>query len=99
MGLVFAVAAVYMSSLTARQASPVHHASAQRALAWALLNARSVDELVGLVQQSLGEHLAAVYVDGKLKSGEEGLGELAVCYAGVYFERGVPHVVKVCATP
>ncbi|MCS7104018.1 MAG: hypothetical protein NZ954_00445 [Thermofilaceae archaeon] len=99
LGLVFAVATVYMASLTARQISPVHHGTAQRALAWALLNARNVDELVQLIQQGLGEHLAALYVDGQLKSGGEGLSELSVCYAAVFFELETPHVVKICITP
>ncbi|MEM1930411.1 MAG: hypothetical protein QXH81_10605 [Thermofilaceae archaeon] len=98
-GLVFAVAAVYMVSLTAHQAAPVHHASAQRALAWALLNARDTDELTNLIQQALGEHAAAIYVDGELKAGKEGAGGTAICYAMVFFEPAGYRVVRVCATP
>jgi len=98
-GLVFAVAAVYMVSLTAQQAAPVHHASAQRALAWALLNARDTDELTNLVQQALGEHAAAIYVDGQLKAGREGVGGSAICYAAVFFEPAGYRVVRVCASP
>ncbi|MEM4670153.1 MAG: hypothetical protein QW650_06510 [Thermofilum sp.] len=98
-GLVFAVAAAHIVSLTAHQVAPVHHASAQRALAWALLNARDADELAKLVQQALGEHVAAVYVDGQLKAGREGLSGSAICYAAVFFEPAGYRVVRVCASP
>lgn len=99
LGLVFAATIVYMASLTARQISPIHHSTAQRALAWALLNAHSIDELIQLIQQSVGGHLAALYVDGQLKGGGEELSELSVCYAAVFFESETPHVVRICITP
>jgi len=96
---VFALASAYLASLTAHQAAPVHHTSAQRALAWALLSARSVDELVELTRRALGEHLAALYVDGRPVVECRGAAPAAVCYAAVFFEGGAPHVVRVCASP
>lgn len=98
-GLVFAVAATYTVSLTAQQASPVHHASTQRAVAWALLNARDADELLSLIQQALGGRVAAIFVDGQLRAGGGRARGVAVCYSVIFVEAQEYRVVRVCTSP
>ena len=94
-GLVFAIASVYMAVLEFRQATPVHHVSAQRALAWALLRAQEPEEVARLASLAL-EGGADVYV-GALGSEPPSSGW--VCYSAVLLNRGSVAVVSVCAKP
>jgi len=97
-GLVFAIAATYMAVLSARQASGVHHVGAQRALAWALLNAQDPGNVTRLLRLALNGTQAEVLV---LNPGEPLKPRLPVCYSAalVNATTGEEKVVTVCAGP
>lgn len=103
--LVYAVSASWITLLAAQQVTPVHHVSAEQVLAWALLNARTTDELFFLVRLGLGDKIAAMWLDEKLVTGGVGSASLAVCYTAVVFDISplppgyVFHNVTLCVKP
>jgi hypothetical protein len=62
--LVYAIAAAMLVSTAARQATPVHHVSVQRAVAYALLRCQNVTCFNYTVRQVAGSELAALQVGG-----------------------------------
>jgi hypothetical protein len=97
-GLVFAIASAYMVALTARQGAGVSGVGAQRALAWALLNAQSPENVTRLVSIALN---GTSYEARVLKPGEPLEPKLPLCYGAVLVNltSGVEKVVVVCAGP
>ncbi len=107
--LAYAFAAVYMAALAARQAAPVHHVGAQRALAWALLNAQDPRRVSGLLGLALSgaraQVLAAEAGDlaaaaGQAQAQLSGV-QLPVCYSAALYNAttGGWALVTVCAGP
>jgi hypothetical protein len=96
-GLAFAIAAVYMTVLSARQASSVHYVGAQRALAWALLNAQKPENVTRLLALALNGTQTEVLVSNP---GEPLKPRLPVCYSALVRDSaGTEKVVTVCAGP
>jgi len=97
-GLVFAIAAAYMAVLSARQASSVHHLGAQRALAWALLNAQKPENVTQLLALALNGTQTEVLLSNP---GEPLKPRLPVCYSAalVNATSNEVKVVTVCAGP
>ena len=97
-GLAFAIAATYMAVLSSRQASGVHHVGAQRALAWALLNAQSPGNVTKLLGIALNGTRAEVFVTNP---GEAIQPKLPFCYSAalVNATSNEVKIVTVCAGP
>lgn len=97
-GLVFAIASAYMVALTARQGAGASGVGAQRALAWALLNAQSPENVTRLVSIALNGTSYEVHV---LNVGEELRPERPFCYGAllVNLTSGVERIVVVCSGP
>jgi hypothetical protein len=97
-GLVFAVASAYMVALTARQGAGVSGVGAQRALAWALLNAQSPENVARLVSTALNGTSYEVHV---LNWGETLEPEHPFCYSAalVNATTNEAKIVVVCAGP
>jgi len=97
-GLVFAVASAYMVALTARQGAGASGVGAQRALAWALLNAQNPENVARLVSIALNGTSYEVRV---LNVGEELRPEHPFCYGAVLVNltSKVEKIVVVCAGP
>ena len=97
-GLVFAIASAYMVALTARQGAGASGVGAQRALAWALLNAQSPENVTKLLSIALNGTSYEVRV---LNVGEELRPERPFCYSAVLVNltSGVEKIVVVCAGP
>jgi hypothetical protein len=97
-GLAFAVAAAYMVALTARQSVGVHHVGVQRALAWALLSAQSLENVTKLLSLALNGTQAEVRV---LEPGEPLEPKRATCYSALLINltSGVEKIVAVCSGP
>jgi hypothetical protein len=96
--LVFVVASAYMVALTARQGAGASGVGAQRALAWALLNAQSPENVARLVSIALNGTSYEVHV---LNRGDPLEPKLPLCYGAVLVNltSGVEKVVVVCAGP
>jgi hypothetical protein len=94
--LVYAVTAALLISTAARQAVPVHHVSAERAVAYALLKCQVAPCLLDALNKTIG--VSALYVNGTpVVVGAS----TRVCYTAVAydpFNRTVT-VVRVCASP
>ncbi|MCC6049285.1 MAG: hypothetical protein LM580_07050 [Thermofilum sp.] len=97
-GLVFAIASAYMVALTARQGAGASGVGAQRALAWALLNAQSPENVTRLVSIALNGTSYEVHV---LNPGEPLEPGHSVCYGAVLVNltSGVEKIIVVCAGP
>jgi hypothetical protein len=97
-GLVFAVASAYMVALTARQGAGASGVGAQRALAWALLNAQSPENVTKLVSIALNGTSYEVHV---LNPSEPLEPKLPFCYGAVLVNltSKVEKIVVVCAGP
>jgi len=97
-GLVFAIASAYMVALTARQGAGASGIGAQRALAWALLNAQNPENVTKLVTHALNGTSYEVHV---LNRGETLEPKLPLCYGAVLVNltSGVEKIVVVCAGP
>ena len=97
-GLVFAVASAYMVALTARQGASVSGVGAQRALAWALLNAQNPENVTKLVSIALNGTSYEVRI---LSPSEPLEPKLPFCYGAalVNATTGEVKVVAVCAGP
>jgi hypothetical protein len=97
-GLVFAIASAYMVALTARQGAGVSGIGAQRALAWALLNAQKPENVTKLLSIALNGTSYEVRV---LNWGEPLEPKLPLCYSAalVNATTGEVKVVAVCAGP
>jgi hypothetical protein len=97
-GLVFAIASAYMVALTARQGAGASGVGAQRALAWALLNAQSPENVTKLLSIALNGTSYEVRV---LNPGEPLEPKLPLCYGAVLanLTSGVEKVIIVCSGP
>jgi hypothetical protein len=97
-GLAFAIASAYMVALTARQSASVSGISAQRALAWALLNAQNPENVTRLLSIALNGTSYEVRV---LNVGEPLEPGHSVCYCAVLVNltSGVEKIIVVCAGP
>jgi hypothetical protein len=98
-GLVFAIASAYMVALTARQSASVSGVGAQRALAWALLNAQSPENVTKLLSIALNGTSYEVHV---LNWGETLEPKLPFCYGALVVNPAGGEenkIVVVCAGP
>jgi hypothetical protein len=96
--LVFAIASAYMVALTARQGAGVSGIGAQRALAWALLNAQSPENVTKLLSMTLNGTSYEVHI---LNVGETLEPEHPFCYGAVLVNltSNVEKIIVVCAGP
>jgi hypothetical protein len=87
-----------MVALTARQSASVGGISAQRALAWALLNAQNPENVTKLLSMALNGTSYEVHVLNRGETLEPGH---SVCYSAllVNLTSGVEKVVAVCSGP
>jgi hypothetical protein len=97
-GLVLTIASAYMVALTARQGASVSGIGAQRALAWALLNAQNPENVTRLLSMTLNGTSYEVRV---LNVGETLEPGHSVCYGAVLVNltSKVEKIVVVCAGP
>lgn len=97
-GLVFAIAAVQMSVLTAKQSASVHYVGAQRALAWALLRAQGESNVVNLLRVALNGTRAEIFI---VNEGDAVRPTLSTCYGAalVNATTGDVKVLIVCTGP
>ena len=97
-GLVFAIASAYMVALTARQGAGASGVGAQRALAWALLNAQSPENVTRLVSIALNGTSYEVHI---LNVGEELRPGRPFCYGALLanLTSEVEKVIIVCSGP
>jgi hypothetical protein len=97
-GLVFAIASAYMVALTARQGAGASGVGAQRALAWALLNAQSPENVARLVSIALNGTSYEVHV---LNLNETLEPKLPFCYSALVVNPAGKEekIVVVCAGP
>jgi hypothetical protein len=92
--LVYAVTVTLMYGLAARQATPVHQVSAERAVAYALLKCQTAPCLLDTLNKTAG--ISALYVNGTPVTS----GDAWVCYSAVVYDpNGTVTVVRVCAKP
>ena len=97
-GLVFAIASAYIVALTARQSAGVSGVGAQRALAWALLNAQNPENVTKLLSMALNGTSYEVHV---LNLNETLEPKLPFCYSAlvVNLTSKVEKIVVVCSGP
>jgi len=97
-GLAFAIASAYMVALTARQSASVSGISAQRALAWALLNAQNPENVTKLLNAALNGTSYEIHVLNRGETLEPGH---SVCYGAVLVNltSKVEKIIVVCAGP
>ena len=98
-GLVFAIASAYMVALTARQGAGASGVGAQRALAWALLNAQSPENVTKLLSIALNGTSYEVHVLNPDETVPEP--KLPFCYSALVVNPagGEKKIVVVCAGP
>jgi hypothetical protein len=98
-GLAFAIASAYMVALTARQSASVSSIGAQRALAWALLNAQSPENVTKLLSIALNGTSYEVHVLNLNETVPEP--KLPFCYSALVVNPagGEKKIVVVCVGP
>ena len=98
--MAFAVAAAYIVALTARQGASVSGAGAQRALAWALLNAQNPENVTKLLSMALNGTSYEVHVLNLNETVPEP--KLPFCYGALVVNPAGGEenkIVVVCAGP
>jgi len=92
--LVYAVTAALLYATAARQVTPVHQVSTERAIAYALLRCQAAPCLLDALNRTVS--VSALYVNGTPVAS----GDAWVCYAAaVYDPGGAVTRVRVCAKP
>jgi hypothetical protein len=93
--LVYAVTAALLYATAARQVTPVHHVSTERAVAYALLKCQTAPCLLDALNKTAG--ISALYVNGTPVTS----GDARVCYAAAVYDTFSKTVtrVRVCASP
>ena len=92
--LVYAVTAALMYGLAARQVTPVHQVSTERAVAFALLRCQAAPCLLDALNRTVS--VSALYVNGTPVTS----GDAWVCYSAIVYDpNGTVTRVRVCARP
>lgn len=97
---VTALMLTYSTGVVAKQITPVHQVSAQRALAWVLVCSPNAATAVNLTTATLGDRLVELRVNDVLLSHSKTV-QRSICYSFAIFDAatGSVDVLKACVKP
>ncbi len=97
---VTALTLTYSAGIVAKQITPVHQVSAQRALAWVLICSPNAAAAVNLTTTTLGDRLAGLWVNDVQLSYSKTV-QRSICYSFAIFDvaTGNVDVLKACVKP